>query len=189
MVGSYVCLATGQLGRSRGRLTPGDVSDSCPSYHATDDVTGFCIHYHTAVVSYIKQEGRTKSFRVTWLTIRLLKFCDHKPILLVPVHLLGRCNVQANRLSQPGQMLPTEWEIDPELLHHVFNNRGGPWIDLFVMVKNKKCTQFVSRFPDPRAAFIDALSVPWNWMDTVYACHPNSHNQTQTVSSTKSIFN
>ena len=39
--------ASGQLGRTRGRLTPGDVSYPCASYHTTSDVAGFCAHYHT----------------------------------------------------------------------------------------------------------------------------------------------
>ena len=39
--------ASGQLGWTRGRLTPGDVSYPCASYHTTSDVTGFCAHYHT----------------------------------------------------------------------------------------------------------------------------------------------
>ena len=36
----------------------------------------------------------------------------------------------------------------------------------------KKCPKFVSPFPDPRAAFIDALSIPWSRMGTVYAFPP-----------------
>ena len=51
---------------------------------------------NATVVSYIKQEGGTKSFR---LTIRLLKFCDHKGIVIVPVHLPGHCNIQVESLS------------------------------------------------------------------------------------------
>ena len=38
--------AAGQLGRSRGRLTRDDVSDSCASY-TTGDVICFRTHYHT----------------------------------------------------------------------------------------------------------------------------------------------
>ena len=104
--------------------------------------------------------------------IRLLNFCDHRRILLVPVHLLGRCNVQADRLSRPGQELLTEWDIDPELLRPIFSHWGQPWIDVFATFNNKKCSQLVSPFPDPRAAFINALSIPWNWMGMGYAFPP-----------------
>ena len=123
-------------------------------------------------MSYIKQEGGTRSFRLTRLTIRLLKFCNHKRIVLIPVHLPGRNNIQADRLSRPGQTLPTEWEIHPDLLQPVFGRWGRPWIDLFATFANKKCPKFVSPFPDPRGAFIDALSIPWRRMGMAYAFPP-----------------
>ena len=124
------------------------------------------------VVLYIKQVGGTRSFRLTRLTIRLLKFCDRRRIMVIPVHLPVRNNIQADRLSRPGQMLPTEWEIHPDLLQPVFNCWGRLWIDLFATFANKKCPKFVSPFPDPWAAFIDILSIPWSRMGTVYAFPP-----------------
>ena len=54
---------------------------------------------NAVVVSYIAREGGTKSFRLTRLTIRLLKFCDRKGITLVPVNLPGSRNVLADALS------------------------------------------------------------------------------------------
>ena len=125
---------------------------------------------NAAVVSYIKQEGLTKSFRLTRLTIRLLKFCYRKGIVIVPVHLPGCCNIQVDSLSRTGQTLPTEWEIHLDLLLPVFNCRGKAWIDLFATFNSKKCQQFIFPFLDPRAAYIDALSIPW--MGTVYAFPP-----------------
>ena len=93
---------------------------------------------NATVVSYLKQECGIKSFRLTRLTIRLLKFCDRKGIVIVPVHLPGRCNTQADGLSRPGQTLPTEWEIHPDLLRPVFNHWGQPWMDLFNNTFNNK---------------------------------------------------
>ena len=57
----------------------------------------------------------------------MVKFYDNKHTLLVPVHLPGGCNVQADNLSWRGQTLQTEWVIDPELSHPIFSRWG--WID------------------------------------------------------------
>ena len=79
---------------------------------------------NAVVVSYINKEGGTKSFRLTRVTIRLLKFCDRKGIRLVPVHLPGSRNIQADALSRVGQTLATEWAINGQLLHPVFSAWG-----------------------------------------------------------------
>ena len=59
----------------------------------------------------LHQSGRhwVRSFKVTRLTIRLLKFCDWKRIVLIPVHIPGRCSVQANSLSRLGEILSLSW--------------------------------------------------------------------------------
>ena len=67
-------------------------------------------------MSYSKQEGETKSFKLTCLPIKLLKFCNHKCIVIVLVHLPGHCNIQADSLSRPGETLLTEWSIHLDLL-------------------------------------------------------------------------
>ena len=127
---------------------------------------------NAVVVSYINKEGGTKSFRLTRLTIRLLKFCDRKRIRLVPVHLPGSRNIQADALSRVGQTLATEWAINGQLLHPVFSAWGTPVIDLFATFANRKLPVFASPFPDQRAKYVDAMSVPWSGMGMVYAFPP-----------------
>ena len=127
---------------------------------------------NATAVSYIKKEGGTKSFRLMRLTIRLLRYCDQKDIHLQPVHLPGVRNVQADALSRVGQTLSTEWEINSQLLLPVFRQWGTPQTDLFATFSNKKCEQFVSPFPDPRAHSVDALSIPWQGMGLRYAFPP-----------------
>ena len=51
-------------------------------------------------VAYIKNEGGTRSHTLMQMTIRLLKWCDSKAITLVPVHLPGVHNIQADSLSR-----------------------------------------------------------------------------------------
>ena len=127
---------------------------------------------NAVVVSYINKEGGTKSFRLTRLTIRLLKFCDQKGIRLVPVHLPGSRNIQADALSRVGQTLAMEWAINGQLLHPVFSAWGTPVIDLFATFANRKLPVFASPFLDQRAKYIDAMSVPWSGMGMVYAFPP-----------------
>ena len=127
---------------------------------------------NAVVVLYINKEGGTKSFRLTRLTIRLLKFCDRKGIRLVPVHLPGSRNIQADALSRVGQTLATEWAINGQLLHPVFSAWGTPVIDLFATFANRKLPVFASPFPDQRAKYVDAMSVPWSGMGMVYAFPP-----------------
>ena len=127
---------------------------------------------NAVVVSYINKEGGTKSFRLTRLTIRLLKFCDRKGIRLVPVHLPGSRNIQADALSRVGQTLATEWAINGQLLHPVFSAWGTPVIDLFATFANRKLPVFASPFLDQRAKYVDAMSVPWSGMGMVYAFPP-----------------
>jgi len=75
---------------------------------------------NATAIAYIRNEGGTRSFKLTQLAIRLLRLCDRWGITLVPVHLPGIRNVQADALSRLGQSLPTEWTILPERLQPVF---------------------------------------------------------------------
>ena len=127
---------------------------------------------NATAVSYIKREGGTRSFRLTRLAIRLLKFCDRMDVSLVPVHIPGIRNVQADALSRVGQTLVTEWQINSRLLHPVFRQWGVPRIDLFATFSNNKCDQFVSPYPDDRALMVDALSIPWSNRGMLYAFPP-----------------
>ena len=121
------------------------------------------------VVSYISKEGRTKSFRQTSLTIRLLKFCDWKGIRLVPVHLPG----SHNRLTLGRGPNPSDWVgHHRQLLHPVLSSWEIAVIDLFVTFANRKLPVLTSPFPDPRAKYVDAMPIPWSGMGTVYALPP-----------------
>ena len=69
---------------------------------------------NAVTVTYIKNEGGSRSYTLRQMTIRLLKWCDRKAITLVPVHLPGVHNIQADSLSRVGQTLNTEWKMAME---------------------------------------------------------------------------
>ena len=117
---------------------------------------------NAVTVAYIKNEGGTRSHTLMQMTIRLLKWCDSKAITLVPVHLPGVRNIQADSLSRVGQTLTTEWTMTMESLRPVFAKWGEPQIDMFATFANRRLVKFVSPYPDPRAEWTDAMSMPWD---------------------------
>ena len=117
---------------------------------------------NAVTVAYIKNEGGTRSHTLMQMTIRLLKWCDSKAITLVPVHLPGVRNIQADSLSRVGQTLTTEWTMAMESLRPVFAKWGEPQIDMFATFANRRLVKFVSPYPEPRAEWTDAMSMPWD---------------------------
>ena len=117
---------------------------------------------NAVTVAYIKKEGGTRSHTLMQMTIPLLKWCDSKAITLVPVHLPGVRNIQADSLSRVGQTLTTEWTMAMESLRPVFAKWGEPQIDMFATFANRRLVKFVSPYPDPRAEWTDAMSMPWD---------------------------
>ena len=183
--------SSGWGAQSGSRLTRGQWSASQRSWHINalemqaviNAVRDFLPHLRSWVVrlmcdnavtvAYIKNEGGTRSHTLMLLTIRPLKWCDRKGITLVPVHLPGVHNIQADSLSRVGQTLTTEWTMAMERLRPLFAKWGEPRIDLFATFTNRRLIQFVSPYPDPRAEWTDAMSMPWdNGRGLLYAFPP-----------------
>ena len=113
-------------------------------------------------VAYIKNEGGTQFYTLMQLTLCLLKWCNHKVITLVPIHLPGVHNIKADSLSRVCQTLNTEWTMAMECLRPVLAQLGEPQVDLFATFANRHLIKFASPYPDPRAEFTDAMSAPWD---------------------------
>ena len=72
---------------------------------------------NSMAVSNISKEGATKSFKLTQLVIQIPQLCDWKGTQLVPVHLRGSCNIQANALSRKRLMSELSWRMSvPQLM-------------------------------------------------------------------------
>ena len=80
-------------------------------------------------------------------------------------------NVVADKLSKLGQTIQTEWSLLQEVFQTICSRWHRPQIDLFAMRFNNKLPLFVSPVPDPLATVVDALSLPWEDLDT-YAFQP-----------------
>ena len=107
--------------------------------------------------------GGTRSHTLMQMTKRLLKCCDSKAITLVPIYLPGVHNIQADSLSRVDQTLTTEWTMAMESLRPVFAKWGELRIYLFATFTNRRLVKFVSPYPDPRAEWTDAMSMPWDY--------------------------
>ena len=62
---------------------------------------------NAVTLAYIKNLGGTRSYTLMQLMLRLLKWCIHKAITLVSVHLPGVHNIQTDSLSRVSQTLNT----------------------------------------------------------------------------------
>ena len=122
---------------------------------------------NAVTVAYIKNEGGggggTRSHTLMQMTKRLLKCCNSKAITLVPVYLPGVHNIQADSLSRVDQTLTTEWTMAMESLRPVFAKWGKLRIYLFATFANRRLVKFISPYPDPRAEWTDAMSMPWDY--------------------------
>ena len=116
-----------------------------------------------------RTRGGTQSFTLMQLMISLLKWCDCKAIKLVPVHLPGVRNIQADSLSRVSQTLNTEWTLAMERLRPMLAKWGEPQVDLFATFANRHLIRFASPHPDPRAEFTDAMSVARDNGSLLYA--------------------
>ncbi|KAJ8718722.1 hypothetical protein PYW07_016278 [Mythimna separata] len=113
-------------------------------------------------VSYLRNEGGTKSIALMDLAHQILRFVDAYQMHFVIYHIPGVYNVEADRLSRV-QRLP-EWHLLPQVTNLVFAKWGRPVIDLFASrlahVVPKYCTL---DHQDQEAVFQDAFSQIWDY--------------------------
>lgn len=114
------------------------------------------------VLSYLRNEGGTKSKKLMKLTYKVFHLLQRYNIRLSLHHLPGRYNVEADRLSR-GSRHP-EWHLLPALTERVFSKWGVPIIDLFASRDAHVVPRYVSLdATDPKAEFVDAFSQQWHY--------------------------
>ncbi|CAF4874533.1 unnamed protein product [Pieris macdunnoughi] len=114
------------------------------------------------VVSYIKNEGGTRSQMLLKLTKDLLALTDSLNIVLIPHHLPGMYNVEADYLSRNRR--GAEWHLLKEATTDIFRRWGTPEIDLFASREAHVVASYVSLdLLDSNACFHDAFSKCWRY--------------------------
>ena len=126
---------------------------------------------NTTEVSYVKQEGETKSFRLIHLTIRFLKFCEQMSILVIPVHIPGIATyrpmvsrVRVRHSRRTGKWIAVYW-----IQYSQDGDSHGSicsWL-----TANGNATVCITS-SGSMVAFTIAMSIPWTQMGTGYTFPP-----------------
>lgn len=114
------------------------------------------------VVSYLRNEGGTKSAALTSLTQRLFQILDQFNIHMAIHHIPGNYNCDADHLSR--KKVSPEWHLLPRLTGKVFSKWGTPMIDLFASHRARVVTNYCTLDRrDKNAEFHDAFSRIWEF--------------------------
>ncbi|XP_039764417.1 uncharacterized protein LOC120636918 [Pararge aegeria] len=114
------------------------------------------------VVSYIKNEGGTKSQTLLKLTKQLLALTDSLNVVLVPHHLPGLYNTEADHLSRNRG--GSEWHLLSEATNKIFAQWGIPDVDLFASQEAHVVSNYVTLdLSDSSACYRNAFSRCWTY--------------------------
>jgi len=116
---------------------------------------------NSTTVAYIKKQGGLRSKSLFLYTQSLYQFLEMNNVNIKARHIPGKLNVIADQLSRKGQIIPTEWSINPRILAALWEFWEKPMIDLFATRDNKQMSIYVSPIPDQEAFGVDALSMSW----------------------------
>ena len=127
---------------------------------------------NTVAISYVNNMGG-KINTLNKLAIKIWDFCTSRNIWLTAVHIPGKCNKVADKMSRELDV-NTEWSLSLNIFHLVENQFNFyPEIDLFATRLNYKIDKYVSWLPDPCSIAVDAFSISWAGMK-IYAYPPFS---------------
>ncbi len=127
----------------------------------------------TIAVSYIMIQWGTQSVSMFQLTQELFLWCDKHKVSIRVSHIPGKLNIVADMLSRKGQMLPTQWILNPEIFKQIQSRFPTIKVDLFANCLNHQLPIYVSPFSDDQAWGLDALSFQWETL-MAYAYLPTS---------------
>ena len=115
---------------------------------------------NTTAVTYVNNQGGTRSPSLTLLTLELWNWCLQRNILITAEHLPGVSNVLADRESRTF-IDSNDWKLQPEIIQYFLKDRE---IDLFATRLTNQLKSYVSWRPDPHAVATDAFSIDWSQM-------------------------
>ena len=92
----------------------------------------------------------------------VLRWTEVYDISLVARYIPGAVNVLDDSLSREGQIVHTEWSLQPGVVDELFRLWGKPMLDLFASRLNNKLPLYCSLVLDHVAAMEDALLHGWD---------------------------
>ena len=140
-------------------------------------VVNLTIRIHTdnsTTVACLKRQGSLKSRTLNKLSAKLVSWCDKNKVTLIPVHIQGYRNVEADALSRKDLTHASEWSLSRKEFNRVvkWSKLMPPWMDMMATDRNKQTDSFICPYPHPNAAAVDALNVPWNYTGTLWIYPP-----------------
>ena len=131
---------------------------------------------NSTTVACLKRQGSLKSRTLNKLTAKLVSWADKNSVTLIPVHIQGYRNVEADALSRKDLTHASEWSLSSKEFHRVvtWSKLTPPWLDLMATDKNKQTDSFICPYPHPNAAAVDALNTPWNYTGTLWIYPPTA---------------
>ena len=138
------------------------------SFLSGTTVAVFCDN--VTAVAYLRKEGGTRSPAHNTIVQAILRWAESLQIRLAPQFIPWICNVLADSLSCPHQLLSSEWSLNMD----VFRSLTCQWpvmIDLFATSDNHHCSIYFSPYRDPLSAGTDALLQSWDGL-LAYAFPP-----------------
>ena len=115
---------------------------------------------NTTAVTYVNNQGGTRSPSLMLLTLELWNCCLQRNILITAEHLPGVSNILADRESRTF-IDSSDWKLQPEIIQYFLKDRE---IDLFATRLTNQLKSYVSWRPDPHAVATDAFSIDWSQM-------------------------
>lgn len=125
---------------------------------------------NTTAVAYIRKQGGTRSWSLLREVEPIMNWAQKNLSNISAVYIPGVQNVQADYLSHV-QVDNNEWSLHKEVFEWLLTLGVSPEVDLFASPCNYKLTKYYSRFRDPQAYGIDALTDRWRF-NKAYAFPP-----------------
>ena len=116
---------------------------------------------NATAIAYVNKMGGTRYAHLNSLAHAIWQWAEQRGIWLKASYIPSKENTVADELSRLINP-DSEWELSPKVFHNVVCNFGQPEIDIFATKLNKKCKNYISRFPDPDAWQIDSFTTNWS---------------------------
>ena len=85
---------------------------------------------NTTTVAYLRRSGGTFSSTLNDTAREVLLWAENHRVRLLPQFIMGSCNVTADVLSRPNQVIGSEWTLHQEVVDHLVH-KWPAVIDLF----------------------------------------------------------
>ncbi len=116
---------------------------------------------NTTAVFVLNKMGTSKSNECNEMAKQIWEFCKENDMFITSAHIPGVENVVADRASRKDYE-QSEWMLCKDLFQQaVMHFDFIVDLDCFATQANTQVQNYISRYPDPFALYIDAFSINW----------------------------